>query len=36
MLRCLLADLDIALALTGHRSLAELSPAALAPRDQIQ
>ncbi|HZB47817.1 MAG TPA: alpha-hydroxy-acid oxidizing protein, partial [Mycobacteriales bacterium] len=29
VLRCLLADLDINLALTGHRSPAELSPDAL-------
>jgi L-lactate dehydrogenase (cytochrome) len=31
VLRCLLADLDIALALTGHSTLADLSPGALAP-----
>lgn len=31
VLRCLLADLDLTLALTGCRSLAELSPGSLAP-----
>jgi len=31
VLRCLLADLDISLALTGHRSLSELTPATLVP-----
>ena len=31
VLRCLLADLDLTLALTGHRSLAELTPDLLAP-----
>ena len=36
VLRCLLADLDINLALTGHRSPAELSAEALVLRDQTQ
>ncbi|HEY9475401.1 MAG TPA: alpha-hydroxy-acid oxidizing protein, partial [Mycobacteriales bacterium] len=31
VLRCLLAELDLTLALSGHRSLAELNPDVLAP-----
>jgi isopentenyl diphosphate isomerase/L-lactate dehydrogenase-like FMN-dependent dehydrogenase len=30
VLRCFLADLDLQLGLSGHRSVAELSPASLA------
>ena len=36
VLRCLLADLDITLALTGHRSLADLSPDSVVERGQTQ
>jgi isopentenyl diphosphate isomerase/L-lactate dehydrogenase-like FMN-dependent dehydrogenase len=36
VLRCLLADLDINLALTGHRSPAELSPDALVSSRQLE
>ncbi|HEY9389799.1 MAG TPA: alpha-hydroxy-acid oxidizing protein, partial [Mycobacteriales bacterium] len=31
VLRCLLAELDLTLALSGHRSLAELNPDVLTP-----
>jgi isopentenyl diphosphate isomerase/L-lactate dehydrogenase-like FMN-dependent dehydrogenase len=31
VLRCLLGELDVTLALSGHRSLAELGPHVLAP-----
>ncbi len=36
VLRCLLADLDLALALSGHRSLGRALPGRPRPADQIQ